>query len=238
MLIGSGTNLTDSAELSGSHNGTGSITFYLFAPGVTPDGTNSNNVYSNTATVSGNGTYTTASGNNPGGYLPTVTGTYQWVVSYSGDSNNNGATSTFTTEPQFVGLAADLVLTKTVSQSQVFFGMNVTYTFIIRNLGPSTATNVVVTDPFPAGLVFVSAAVPSQGTYDPARSIWTVGTLANGAVATLHVTARVMTMGPIVNTARASAEEFDPVLFNNIASATVVGMNPASIISKRLFLAS
>ena len=51
-----------------------------------------------TVTVSGNGTYTT-----PTGYtLPTtgtVTGTYQWVATYSGDANNNavsehqGATS-------------------------------------------------------------------------------------------------------------------------------------------------
>jgi uncharacterized repeat protein (TIGR01451 family) len=118
------------------------------------------------------------------------------------------------------------------------FGMNVTYTFIIRNLGPSTATGVVVTDPFPAGLVFVSAAPPSQGTYNPARRIWTVGTLANGAVATLHVTFRVMTTGNIVNRAHASALEFDPNLSNNVASVVVVGLSPAGVISKRSFLAS
>ena len=52
--------LTDSATLSGGYNPTGTITFYLFAPGVTPNATDSNNVYSDTVTVSGNGTYTTA----------------------------------------------------------------------------------------------------------------------------------------------------------------------------------
>ena len=42
--------------------------------------------------MSGNGTYTT-----PTGYtLPTtgtVTGTYQWIVTYSGDANNIGVAS-------------------------------------------------------------------------------------------------------------------------------------------------
>ena len=46
-------------------------------------------------TVNGNGSYTTASGNNPGGYtLPgsgTVTGSYVWTATYSGDGNNTTA---------------------------------------------------------------------------------------------------------------------------------------------------
>jgi hypothetical protein len=106
MVIGSGTPLTDSATLSGGFNPGGTLTFYLFAPGVTPNATNSNNVYTDTVTVFGNGTYTTATGNNPGGYLPlTTTGTYQWIVLYSGDSSNSGATSPFGTEPETVNTA-------------------------------------------------------------------------------------------------------------------------------------
>ena len=96
--LGSGGKLNDSATLSGGFNPTGTITFYLFAPGVTPNSSESNNVYSdvitigtNSGSVTGNGTYTTAMGTNPGGYTPTVTGTYQWVAVYSGDSNNAGA---------------------------------------------------------------------------------------------------------------------------------------------------
>ena len=110
------------------------------------------------------------------------------------------------------------------------FGFNVTYTLVIRNLGPATATGVVVTDPLPSGLVFVSANAPSQGTYNSASGIWTVGTLDNGAAATLQVTFQVATTGPIVNTAHASALEFDPVLLNNVATAVVGGG-----LSKRLF---
>ncbi len=62
-------------------------------------------------TVSGNGTYSTAAGTNPGGYLPTATGTYQWVAVYSGDSGNNGATSPFGSEPETVSPATPQLTT-------------------------------------------------------------------------------------------------------------------------------
>ncbi len=78
--------LTDSAVLSLGYNPTGTLTFRLYAP----DGTTV--VDTETVNVTGNGTYAT-----PSGYtLPTsgaVTGTYQWMVSYSGDANNAAATN-------------------------------------------------------------------------------------------------------------------------------------------------
>ena len=102
VKIGCGTNLTDSAILWGGNNPGGTITFYLFAPGVTPNGTNSNSVYSDVVTVSGDGTYTTSMGNHSGGYAPMAPGTYQWVVVYSGDAQNGGALSPAGTEPETV----------------------------------------------------------------------------------------------------------------------------------------
>ncbi|HEV3339673.1 MAG TPA: SpaA isopeptide-forming pilin-related protein, partial [Pirellulales bacterium] len=103
--------LTDSATLSGGYNPGGTITFYLFAPGVTPNGTDSNNVYSDVVTVNGNGTYTTSQGNHPGGYVATVAGIYQWVAVYSGDGNNNGVTSPFGSEPETVGQSTPAIVT-------------------------------------------------------------------------------------------------------------------------------
>jgi hypothetical protein len=97
------TTLKDSATLSGGQNDTGTITFYLFAPGVTPNATNSNSVYKDVVTISGAGTYSTAMGNNPGGFTAPANGTYQWVVVYSGDANNSGVTSPFGSEPWKVG---------------------------------------------------------------------------------------------------------------------------------------
>ena len=106
VTVGSGSTLTDSATLSGTYHGTGTVTFYLFAPGVTPNGTDSNNVYSDAVTVNGDGAYSTASGSNPGGYLPTMAGTYQWVAVYGGDGNNNVVTSMFNSEPVTVNSAS------------------------------------------------------------------------------------------------------------------------------------
>ena len=56
--------------------------------------------------------------------------------------------------------------------------MGETLTFTVRatNRGPSPATGVTIADALPAGLSFVSAA-PSQGSYDTATGIWTVGAL-------------------------------------------------------------
>jgi uncharacterized repeat protein (TIGR01451 family) len=72
--------LKDSAGLSGGHSPTGTVTFTLVYNGSTLD--------TETVSVSGNGTYATSTGYT----LPTlgtVTGTYQWNATYSGDSNNN-----------------------------------------------------------------------------------------------------------------------------------------------------
>src|SRR5205807_3042931 len=45
---------------------------------------------------------------NPGGYLPTVAGTYQWVASYSGDGNNKAVASKNGDEPETVTAAAQI----------------------------------------------------------------------------------------------------------------------------------
>src|SRR5439155_1390081 len=76
--------LRDSAVLSGGYNLTGTITFTLNAP-------SGSLVYTNQVTVSGNGTYTTSMGDDPGGFVPTVMGTYTWHAVFSGDGNNNSA---------------------------------------------------------------------------------------------------------------------------------------------------
>src|SRR5262249_30415820 len=86
--------------------------------------------------------------------------------------------------------------------------------------GPSSATNVRVTDLLPAGLSFVSATA-SQGSYAQATGLWTVGTLANGAQATLTLRAQVISPAAKTNTASIShRDQLDPNTGNNTASAT------------------
>jgi hypothetical protein len=124
VVVGSGAKLTDMATLSGGFNPTGTITFtlYFYIPGISSQPIPPNElVYTDVVTVNGNGTYSTATGNNSGGYLPpgagtyqavltgsylTVDGTYEWVASYSGDSKNNPVATTEGSEPEGVRYAS------------------------------------------------------------------------------------------------------------------------------------
>jgi hypothetical protein len=76
-----GAPISDTATLAGGAGATGTITFDAYAPGDT--GCTGPVAFSDTATVSGNGNYTT----NPA-FIPTALGTYRWIASYSGDANN------------------------------------------------------------------------------------------------------------------------------------------------------
>ena len=112
VSAGGGVAMTDSATLSGDYFPTGTITFYLLPPGSTSSTPLSSAVYTdvitigvNSGSVTGNGTYNTSMGANPGGYLPPASaaiGTYNWVATYSGDGNNNVASSPFGSEPETV----------------------------------------------------------------------------------------------------------------------------------------
>lgn len=86
---------------------------------------------------------------------------------------------------------ADLSLTKTVSNAAPAAGAAISYTLGVANAAgsPLTATGVQVRDVLPAGVTFVSAT--GTGTYNSGTGIWTVGTLAPGASATLTINVTV-----------------------------------------------
>jgi uncharacterized repeat protein (TIGR01451 family) len=86
---------------------------------------------------------------------------------------------------------ADLSLTKTVSNATPAFGDTITYTLALTNASssPSTATGITVQDTLPAGVNFVSSS--GTGSYNNGTGIWTVGTLAPGATATLNIVVTV-----------------------------------------------
>jgi uncharacterized repeat protein (TIGR01451 family) len=226
-----GGRLQDVADLTGGYHPTGSITFRLYAPGVDP--TVGPATYTETVpSVNGDATYQTSVG-----FVPNVTGTWHWVAMYNGDANNTAVSSGPLDEPVSIPEQADLAVTKTVDNPTPIFGMSITYTITVTNLGPDTATNAMVADPLPPGLVLIAAA-PSQGTFDAASGVWFVGTLANGASAGLHLTVQTAMDGPIVNNAVARADQFDPDLSNNQATVSVTVERSPDQVSKLFFLAS
>ncbi|MEP6578607.1 DUF4347 domain-containing protein, partial [Microcoleus vaginatus GB2-A3] len=97
----------------------------------------------------------------------------------------------------------------------------ITYTITSTNNGPNTAESVLIQDPLPEGLTFVST--DNNGSFNPTTRtvIWpTIPTLANGASETRTITARVpATVGAaLTNTAYSTSSTFDPNLANNNSS--------------------
>jgi uncharacterized repeat protein (TIGR01451 family) len=104
--------------------------------------------------------------------------------------------------------AADLWIDKEVDVTSAVPGDTVEFTITVTNDGPADATGVVVDD-VPSG--FIPVGDDGAGAFDPLQGIWTVGDLANGASATLTVTATVHTSGDYTNAARIIAsDQFDP----------------------------
>jgi len=115
---------------------------------------------------------------------------------------------------------ADLAVTKSVSPAgSALIGDTVSFAVTAHNNGPSTATGVVVTDPVPAGLSFVSASA-EQGSYSAATGRWSVGTLAAGQSVLLEVVFTADAAGRVSNSAVISGTLIeDPDASNNVASA-------------------
>lgn len=122
-----------------------------------------------------------------------------------------------------VARRADVAITKTALVSKVTAGGQVQYVLVVRNHGPSRATQVTVTDPLARQLTATSA-VPSQGSCSIAFGVvCQLGSLAVGGSAQVLVAANVdqTATGPVSNTARVVSAETDPNPANNAARATV-----------------
>jgi uncharacterized repeat protein (TIGR01451 family) len=123
---------------------------------------------------------------------------------------------------------ADLALTKTVDNAAPALGANVVFTLTVTNNGPNNATGVVVNDFLPDGLSYVSD--DGGGAYVPGTGLWTVGTLANSASATLHITATVTDTGAIDNVASiAASTPLDPNAANDTAQSNLLAPRSADL---------
>jgi len=134
--------------------------------------------------------------------------------------SNNSANAGITVVPE----SADIGISKIVDDSSPIEGQGIVYTVIVSNNGPKNATNLQIIDQIPTGLTFVSST-PSIGTYNNSTGIWDIGTLANGAQATLvlNVSVNVGTEGSTITNAADinSVDQTDPESNNNTGSVEV-----------------
>ncbi|MCR9132811.1 MAG: DUF2341 domain-containing protein [bacterium] len=134
--------------------------------------------------------------------------------------NNNSASVGITVVPE----SADIAISKIVDDATAIEAQDLVFTVIVTNNGPKSATNLKIQDQIPSGLTYVSST-PSVGTYTVGTGIWDIGTLGNGAQATLVLNATVNpnTEGStITNTANLSSmDQIDPNATNNTGSVDV-----------------
>ena len=105
--------------------------------------------------------------------------------------------------------SASLAIVKTAMPSPtVPEGDTVTYTIGITNNGPSSATNVTVTDPLPADVTYLSLTT-SAGTCSEAGGTVTclLGSMANGGTATITILTLAGAPGIATNTASVVADQ-------------------------------
>jgi uncharacterized repeat protein (TIGR01451 family) len=112
---------------------------------------------------------------------------------------------------------ADLQIEKTAAPDPATPGTDETFTLKVTNHGPNAAANVIVSDPLPAGLTFVSASPGcSQSSGEPLVRC-TLPSLAVHESASFTIVAHIpdtATEG-IVNTATVTSSTPDPDLSNN-----------------------
>jgi uncharacterized repeat protein (TIGR01451 family) len=110
-------------------------------------------------------------------------------------------------------------------------GQKETYTITVTDYGPLTATGVVAQDAWSAasgikgGIAFESVST-TQGTCTQSGAGITcnLGSLANGATATITLVLQPRSKGTLSDTATVSGNEYDPNTANNSSTVlTTVG---------------
>jgi uncharacterized repeat protein (TIGR01451 family) len=135
-------------------------------------------------------------------------------------ANNTATTNTNVTSPS----QADLSISKSASPDPVAQGNTLVYSITVSNNGPASAASVVMTDPLPSAVTYISSSA-TQGTCSQASGTVTcnIGTMSNGQIVTITINVTATTFSDssyAVNTASVSSSTSDPDNTNNSATFT------------------
>jgi uncharacterized repeat protein (TIGR01451 family) len=243
--VPSGSNLTYTVTV---HNGGPDLATGVIMTDALPTGTTFVSCTPSQGTCTGpvvgsNGTVTANLGTMPSGSTAVVTivvnvtasggstlvntAVVSSAVTDPNPANNSSTNVTQVSPPPTPVPSADLSISKGSSPNPVVSGDNLTYTLQVANLGPSPSNGVVVSDPLPAGTLFLSCGT-SQGACAFAAGTVTanLGTIGPSGAATLTILVRVTECCTVLsNTGSVSASTPDPDLSNN-SSTTLTTVNP------------
>jgi hypothetical protein len=175
-----GTQIHDTAQVSGGANPTGTVTFSLFAPSnptcANTEGS-AGSVQTVTVPLGSNGSATSAG--TP--YTTTAVGTYNWIAKYSGDANNVSVSTACTDEQVNVGKDPTSVTTAASAGGSTGIALHdtakVTGTFLPTGTVTFTLYGPTDTTCTGAGIFTSTVALSTTGT---ATSGTFSGTKASG----------------------------------------------------------
>ena len=126
------------------------------------------------------------------------------------DEQSPHPTDASATSVTTVSAVSNLSVAEVASSSQVTIGNTLTYTVTVTNPGPNDATNVLLIDTLPAGVVFDSAT-PSAGTASFALGTVTalLGTIPVGQSASVVIDVTPTAAATITNAVNIQADQFN-----------------------------
>ncbi|HEX7150781.1 MAG TPA: hypothetical protein VF618_04775, partial [Thermoanaerobaculia bacterium] len=144
------------------------------------------------------------------------------TVSMAENDSNSANDSDSETTDVVAAPSADLSITKTDLADPVAPGGSITYTLAVANAGPSTATNVSVSDALPAGVTFVSASGTGWTCAEAAGAVTcTMPSLAVGTAPAITVVVTAPAAeGQLTNNATVTGSTADPNGSNDSDSET------------------
>jgi uncharacterized repeat protein (TIGR01451 family) len=112
----------------------------------------------------------------------------------------------------------DLSVTKSGSPNPVPVGQDLTYTIVVRNAGPGTATTVVFFDNFDPTVQPILQSGDGNCNFGVASVVCNLGSIPQGGSTSTQIVVRPQQRGTIGNTVNVQGGQLDPNPGNNTAS--------------------
>ena len=163
----------------------------------------------------GNGTNYTVTATAPIAATSLTNTASATALTYDPNTTNNNGTLPAAQVVTVVAVA-DIQAYKT-GPSSIGAGTNYSYTLTITNAGPSSASNVIVSDVLKPMLAIVASG---NGAITATNISWTIPVLAAGTATNIILTVTPPGNGSVTNTISATSQTPDPQLSNNNGTAT------------------
>ena len=149
------------------------------------------------------------------------------TVEESNYTNNNDSD---TTKADYL---CDLVIKKAVNCTNCTVGDIVEWNITVVNVGPHSASNVIVKDILPKGMELINYRV-SVGNFNKVISEWSIGTLEKDTAVSLVLVTKVLIDGTFVNIATVNTTTPESNYTNNRANNTTVASPICDLVISKL----